>query len=488
MIDDVAFVSGTEIAKHIRQGEISPVDVVERYLTRIQRSKKLNAYITVTAESARKAATEAERAVEQNNPADLGALHGVPVALKDLTAFKEGIRHTFGCTAFADYTADHTSVFVERLESAGAIVIGKTNTPEFGHRTTTDNLLVGPTPTPFDPAMNAGGSSGGSAAAVAAGLTTLGQGGDAVGSVRIPAALCGVYGLKPSFGRIPQAPRPDAFFNVSPFVDKGPLTRTVDDAAVMLSVMAGPHRRDPFSLPADDTDFVGATQQSIDGVSIAYSPNLGIFPVSTAVESVVTDAVQELSNEGATVTEIEIDFEHSLETLREDVRMPAMNLLAAKSAANTEDAHGLDLLGEDRDAIPEELAERIATGRSYSAMEFERTKRLRTDVFDSIQNVFTEYDLLVTPTVAVAGVENGVIGPHEIEGDPIDPLSDWALTWPFNLSGHPAASIPAGFTNGLPVGMQLIGSRFDDATVLAASATFERCRPWQEAYSDSMSL
>ena len=488
MIDDIAFVSGTELAERIRQGKISPVDVVERYLSRIQRSKKLNAYITVTAESARKAAMEAEQAVEQNSSADLGALHGVPVALKDLTAFKEGVRHTFGCTAFADHIADHTSVFVERLESAGAIVIGKTNTPEFGHRTTTDNLLVGPTPTPFDPTMNAGGSSGGSAAAVAAGLTTLGQGGDAVGSVRIPAALCGVYGLKPSFGRIPQAPRPDAFFNVSPFVDKGPITRTVDDAAVMLSVMAGPHQRDPFSLPDNGTDFVDATQKSIDGMSIAYSSNLGVFPVSTAVESVVADAAQELSNEGATVTEIEIDFEHSLETLREDVRMPAMNLLAAKSAANTEDAHGLDLLGEDRDAIPEELAERIATGRSYSAMEFERTKRLRTDVFDSIQNVFIEYDLLATPTVAVAGVENGVIGPHEIEGDSIDPISDWALTWPFNLSGHPAASVPAGFIDGLPVGMQLVGPRFDDATVLAASATFERCRPWHKAYSGLMDL
>lgn len=488
MADDIVFVSGTELAERIRQGEVSPIDTVERYLSRIRCSKELNAYITVTEESARKAAMEAERAVEQNSPADLGALHGVPVALKDLTAFKKGVRHTFGCTALADHIADHTSVFVERLESAGAIVIGKTNTPEFGHRTTTDNLLVGPTPTPFDFGMNAGGSSGGSAAAVAAGLTVLGQGGDAVGSVRIPAALCGVYGLKPSFGRIPQAPRPDAFFNVSPFVDKGPLTRTVEDAAMMLSVMAGPHQRDPLSLPDDGSDFVDAAQQSIDGLSVAYSPDLGIFPVSTAVESVVADAVQELSDEGATITKIEIDFGHSLETLREDIRMPAMNLLAAKSAANTEDAHGLDLLGENREAIPEELAERIATGRSYSAIEFERTKRLRTDIFDTIQNVFAEYDLLVTPTVAVAGVENGVIGPHEVDGNSIDPISDWALTWPFNLSGHPAASIPAGFTDGLPVGMQLVGPRFDDAAVLAASAAFERCRPWHEAYSNLMDV
>lgn len=488
MTDDIPFASGTELAECIRQGAISPVDIVETYLSRIQRFEDLNAYITVTAESARKAAKEAERVVERNSPGELGPLHGIPVALKDLTAFKQGVRHTFGCTAFAENVADHTSVFVERLESAGAIVIGKTNTPEFGHRTTTDNLLIGSTPSPFDRAMNAGGSSGGSAAAVAGGLTVLGQGGDAVGSVRIPAALCGVYGLKPSFGRIPQAPRPDAFFNVFPFVDKGPLTRTVEDAALMLSVMAGPHRRDPFSLPDDGSDFVGATRRSIDGLSVAYSPNLGVFPVSTTVESVVADAARELSSAGATVTEIDIDFGYSLETLREGVRMPAMNLLAAKSAANAEDAHGLDFLGDDRDAVPDELAGRIATGRSYSAMEVERTKRLRTDVFDAIQNVFAEYDLLIAPTIAVAGVENGVIGPGEVDGEPIDPISDWALTWPFNLSGHPAASIPTGFTDGLPVGMQLVGPRFGDSTVLAASAAFQRFRPWQEAYIDSVEL
>lgn len=479
---EVPFASATTLAAEIRAGDRSPVDVVDAYLDRIcDRNDAINAYITVTADEARKAAHEAKRAIDAGE--DVGPLHGVPVAIKDLTAFKEGVRHTFGCQAFADNEADHTAVFVERLEAAGAIVLGKTNLPEFGYRPTTDNLLVGPTSTPFDPEKNAGGSSGGSAAAVADGMTAIAQGGDAGGSVRIPAALCGVYGLKPTFGRIPQPARPNGFRNHTPFIDKGPLTRTVADAAVMLDVMAGPHPRDPFSVPDDGSDFVAATERGVDGLKIAYSPRLGGFPVSDVVGDVVSDAVTVFDALDADVDCIELDYGRPYEEVREDAHDPIMESLRAMVHQHLTDVANVDFLGTDHDDAPESFQSAIEAGRDLTAGDFERMNRARTTVFDAVQDVFDEYDLLVSPTLAVASVPNGVVGPSTIDGKDADPFADWTLTWPFNLTGHPAASIPAGFTDdGYPVGLQIVGQRFAETTILAASASFEHQRPWQDGY------
>lgn len=479
----IQFTPGTTLATEIREGDRSSVEVVDAYLERIHEyNDELNAYITVLEDDAREAAHQADQALRNGD--EVGPLHGVPVAIKDLTAFKSGVRHTFGCQAFSDNIADHTAAFVQRLEDAGAIVLGKTNTPEFGHRPTTDNLLVGPTSTPFDLEKNAGGSSGGSAAAVAAGMTALGQGGDAGGSVRIPAALCGVYGLKPSFGRIPQPSQPNAYRNHTPFIDKGPITRTVKDAAVMLEVMAGPHPRDPFSVPGDDSDFVAATEQAIDGLEIAYSPQLGGFPVSSTVANLVEDAVSAFGAAGADVTQIELDYGEPYETIREGARTPINHALRGMVHQNLRDVQDVDFLGKDRDAVPDSFLSGLEAGDHMTVGDVERMNRVRTIVFDAIQDVFAEYDLIVSPTLSVASVPNGVVGPTEVNGEEIDQFSDWILTWPFNLTGHPAASIPAGFTaDGYPVGMQIVGERFGDATVIAASAAFEQQRPWHDAYS-----
>ena len=479
---EIPFASATMLAAEIRVGDRSPVDVVNAYLERIhERNDAVNAYITVTADEAREAARQAEKAIEAGE--DVGPLHGIPVAIKDLTAFKEGVRHTFGCRVFADNEADHTAVFVERLEEAGAIVLGKTNLPEFGYRPTTDNLLVGPTSTPFDLEKNAGGSSGGSAAAVADGMTTIAQGGDAGGSVRIPAALCGVYGLKPTFGRIPQPARPNGFRNHTPFIDKGPLTRTVADAAVMLDVMAGPHPRDPFSVPDDGSDFVAATNRAVDGLDVAYSPLLGGFPVSDVVSDVVSDAVEVFEALDVDVDRIELDYGRPYEEIREDAHDPVMESLRAMVYQHLTDVADVDFLGKDRDDAPESFQTAIKAGRDITVGDVERMNRARTTVFDAVQDVFDEYDLLVSPTLAVASVPNGVVGPSTIDGRDVDPFADWTLTWPFNLTGHPAASIPAGFTDdGYPVGLQIVGRRFAEDTVLAASAAFESRRPWQDEY------
>jgi len=240
MGSDLCFTSLTEIARRIDSGDASPVEVVDAYLERIdRRNETLRAYSTVIGEEARAEARAAENAIERGE--ETGPLHGVPIAIKDLFAFKKGVRHTFGSTVFEDFVPDRTSPVVERLENAGAIVLRKTNTPEFGNRPTTDNTLVGTTRTPFDIDRTAGGSSGGSAAAVADGLAAAAQGSDAGGSVRIPAACCGVYGFKPTFGRVPNGNPANAFAEHTPFIQHGPLTRTVGDAALLLDVMAGPH-------------------------------------------------------------------------------------------------------------------------------------------------------------------------------------------------------------------------------------------------------
>lgn len=473
-----------KLADRIREGDVSPTAAVDSHLERIEtRDGAVNAFITVTEDHARERAREAERALEDGEP--IGPLHGVPIALKDLTAFREGIRHTFGCRAFSDNVATHTAEFVRRLEDAGGIVIGKTNTPEFGHKPVTENLLVGPTSTPFDPERNAGGSSGGSAAAVADGMSAIAQGGDAAGSVRIPAAFCGVYGLKPSFGRIPESARPNAFQYHSPFISKGVLTRSVKDAAIALEVMAGPNARDPFALPADDADYAAATERPIDEWSIAYSPDLGAFPVSESVQARIEDALSGFERAGATVDPVSVDLGHSLETLRERTRFGLMQAFTATVADSIQRRSGIDFLGEHAADVPEEFRDRIRAGREYSPVDIGRMNRVRTAMFDGVQTVFEDegYDLLVTPTVSVPPIRNDSLDDVRVDGDPVHPRADWLLTWPFNMTGHPAASIPAGRVDRLPIGMQVVGPRFGDEAVIAASASFERRRPWSDSYA-----
>lgn len=472
-----------KLANRIREGDVSPTAVVDSHLERIEaRNDIVNAFITVAEDHARERAREAERALETSE--SISPLHGVPIALKDLTAFRTGIRHTFGCRAFSDNVATHTAEFVRRLEDAGAIVIGKTNTPEFGHKPVTDNLLVGPTSMPFDPERNAGGSSGGSAAAVTEGMAAIAQGGDAAGSVRIPAAFCGVYGLKPSFGRIPESARPNAFQYHSPFICKGVLTRSVRDAAIALEIMAGPNTRDPFALPADDADYAAATERLIDEWSIAYSLDLGVFPVAESVRECIEDALSGFERAGATVDPVDVDLGHSLETLRDRTRFGLMQAFTAAVADSIQRRSGVDFLGEHAADVPEEFRDRIRAGREHSAVDVGRMNRVRTAMFDGVQAVFEEgYDLLVTPTTSVPAIRNDSLDDVRVDGESVHPRADWLLTWPFNMTGHPAASIPAGQVDGLPVGMQLVGPRLDDEAVLAASGAFERRRPWDGSYA-----
>lgn len=481
MREEVCFATAAELAGKIRARELSPVEVVDAFLGRVERrNPEINAYVTVIGDRARAEAVEAERALFSGSFSP-GPLHGVPVAIKDLSDHKAGVRSTYGSVPLASYVPGRTVLYVERLESAGAIVLGKTNTSEFGIKGTTDNLLFGPTGTPFAPGKNAGGSSGGSAAAVADGLAALAQGTDGGGSVRIPASFCGVYGLKGTFGRVPVAARPDAFGWHTPFIDVGPLARTVEDAAIMLGVMAGPHPRDPHALPGTGGDFPGAAGRGIEGLRIAYSPGLGGFPVQNEVLRIVGDAARAFEEVGAKVEEVDLDLGHDHRELSAVwVRQIAVRLAA--SAEGLRRAGVVDLLGEPTESLTPEFARMLELGRSMGALEYKLDDVARTGVLDALEDLFTRYDLLLSPTLSVPPFDNATdgntSGPASVNGVGVDPLIGWCLTHPINFTGHPAASVPAGLTRGgLPVGMQIVGRRFADETVISASAAFERARP-----------
>jgi aspartyl-tRNA(Asn)/glutamyl-tRNA(Gln) amidotransferase subunit A len=482
---DLCFQPAYRLVEEMRRGGVSPVEVVEAYLERIdKRQPEINAYITVIHDEARRVAREHERALRAGETP--GPLFGLPLALKDLLALKKGVRHTFGALPFARNVAQLDEVFVERLEAAGAIVIGKTNTPEFGFTGVTDNLLVGPTRNPVDPRYNAGGSSGGSAAAVADGQAAIAQGSDTGGSIRVPAGFCGAVGLNPTFGRVPVAfvYRPTAFARHTPFTCVGPITRTVRDAALVLQAMAGPHPRDPLSLPEENSDLMGAADRGADGVHAAFTPDMGIFPVEPEVARVVTDAARALGKAGVHVDEVDprVEGPHMLYA-------DLLNRSDSLSYAGYFDTLSgeIDWLERHRHELPPAFVRHIESGQAVDAMQLQRDDELRTRLFDAMEDLFERHDVLLLPTTSIAGIRNAETwgtteGPHEVEGDAVDPTFGWAMTYLFNLTGHPAISVPAGRTrDGLPVGLQIVAPRFREDLCIAVAAALERVRPWPNA-------
>jgi amidase/aspartyl-tRNA(Asn)/glutamyl-tRNA(Gln) amidotransferase subunit A len=481
--DELAYMGAAEIAERIRRRRLSSVEVVDACIARIERrNPSLNAFVFEGFDDARREAKRAEAAVMSG--AALGPLHGVPSAIKDLFDFKPGWPFTFGgVRAMKDCVAQWHCVFAERIEKAGAILLGKTNSPTMGLRGTCDNYLFGPTRNPFNLAKNTGGSSGGSAAAVADGLVPFAEGTDAGGSIRIPSAWCNVVGLKPSFGRVPVVMRPNAFAADTPFVFEGPIARTVEDAALVLNAIAGYDPRDPFAVETNE-DFLAATRRSIKGWKIAYSPNLDVFPIDPAVRKTVDEAVRCFADAGAEVEEVRLGLKRDQRELSDAWTrlMAPLNVGALEGMK----AFGIDLMGQHRDDFPPAYLERIDAFRALSAMDLARDQAIRSEVYDAIQGVLATHEILVCPTLAAMPVDNAANGdtqgPTHVEGVEVDPLIGWCLTYLANFSGHPAVSVPAGLSDGLPVGMQLIGRRYADGDVLAAAAAVERTRPWSDAY------
>lgn len=478
MAQSIPKLTAVGIARRIRDGDLSATEVTEAILDRIkERNDRTNAFVTVTDDLAREMAAEAEQSLESGAPP--GPLHGVPVAIKDLDNV-EGVPTTSGSLLFEDRIAEEDDPMVSRLKEAGAIIVGKTNTPEFGLGTTTDNRVVGATSTPFDLDRVSSGSSGGAAAALADALVPIAQGSDAGGSIRLPAAFCGVYGLKPTYGLIPKADRPNAFASHTPFSHLGPMARTVEDAAVMLDVMAGPHPRDPFSVPAQ-ADYTTAVDRPVDDMKIAYSPDMGTYPIDPSVRNVLDDAVPALEEADATVEKIDPNLGHSNEEILEAFYTFAK--VRWQSLFDVLESKGFDPRGEDRDRLRPYLVDLIMNADEPTTREYKQADVVRTAVLDSLQDIFAEYDLFITATAAVPPFPHGE-EPEAVDNVDIDPYRGWVLTQPYNFTGHPAASIPAGFVDDLPVGMQIAGQRHADSDVIAASAAFERIRPWHDAYPE----
>lgn len=473
-----------ELARMIAARELSPVELTRDIIKGIEdHNGALNALVVFAFEEALDNARAAERALMAGD--EIGPLHGIPYALKDCFDFKPGWRNTFGgVPALKDYVSDAYSLYPQRADRAGAIAVGKTNSPSFGFRGTCDNFLFGPTRNPFNLALNSGGSSGGAAAAVAAGLLPFAEGGDGGGSIRIPAAWCGVYGFKQSFGRLPLHAGANRFSGINPFIFEGSLTRSVADTAYILGALAGEDPADPLSYPSHG-DFMPATRRSIRGMRIAYSPNLGIHGVDPVITGRVADAVRAFEEAGAIVEQVELDLRYTLRELSDLwCRLIVPNSLLTLKLLQAE---GHDLLRDHPEDLPWQFHEWLECCRPMTILQHLEDQAMRSEVFATFQNLFEQYDLLACPTVAAMPVANAIdgntVGPSSVAGRPADPLIGWCMTFLFNLTGHPAASVPAGLSpDGLPVGLQLIGRARADADILAASAAFEQLRPWASTY------
>ncbi len=460
MSDQLWATPATELARMIEAKEVSPTEVLDSVLDRMDAVEpQVHAFITVTDDLAREeaaAATERAHRGERISPMD-----GIPYSIKDLEN-TAGIRTTHGTRFFADDVPDSDSVVAGRLRSSGGVLLGKTNTPAFGWKDMADNLVAEPTVNPWDTSRTTGASSGGAAAAVAAGMGPLAQGSDGAGSIRIPAALCGVVGFKPSFGRIPVHPIREYWAHRT---HMGPLTRTVADAALMTSVMAGDDDRDPLSLTSDMGEFapLPASDRPLSGRTIRYSPDLGYGAVSAEVVQIVAEAVSVLEELGGSVEEKAPGWED-----------PSRFHRVIYSSGL---AVGVGpLADQEPDWLEDDLKRLIEYGRSHSAVDLRTAEIQRGRLYDAARTLFEEIDLLVTPAMPLEAwsAEPGP-GPQEIDGVRLGARGRSFLLNPFNLTGQPAISIPCGWTEaGLPVGVQIVGRRNQDIDVLQVAHVLEQ--------------
>jgi len=458
-----------EMAAAVRSGEVLAEELTEAALTRIAAvDDEVNAFTVVLAEEARAAAKQADETRRAGGP--VPPLLGVPVSVKD-HVWLAGTPATNGSRALEGFVPDVDAVPVARLKAAGAVIVGKTNNPEFCYRGYTDNALWGLTSNPWSLDRTPGGSSGGAGASVAYGATPIALGTDGGGSIRIPSAFCGVVGHKPTFGLVPKLPGFRGWPSLS--VD-GPLTRSVRDAALALAVMAGPSPYDEATWPVDVGDLCRAVTEPVDWstLRVAVSEDLGWAAVEPVVRAAFRTAVDALVGAGARVEEAAPDTAYPVEL---------WNAVALPEGYASEGP----LLAEWGDAMTPGTKEIIESGRAVTAGDYLDAQTRRGEYTARWAEFFTEYDVLLAPSMPLPAFGTDVDSPTSIDGVPVDPFfDDWcALALPANLTGMPACAVPTGFTDdGLPVGMQVIGPRWSDARVLAVAAAHERLSPWADRW------
>ena len=464
--ENLAFAPASELRALIADKQVSPVELTELYFERIDRlDTQLHAYLTLCRDEAMQAARHAESAVMQGD--DLGALHGVPISIKDLELTK-GVRTTSGCLVFKDRIPDEDSIVVERVKASGAIILGKTNTPEFGHRGTTENKLGDACRNPWNTERTPGGSSGGAAAALAAGLCAISTGSDGGGSVRIPASFCGLYGIKPTQGRVPRYGGRAAPAVANQLSQSGPITRTVRDSAILLQALAGWDGRDAASLRDTPGDYLAALDRDVGELRIGWSPDFGYAAVDPEVVDVCGKAAQVFGELGCEVG----DSGFSLDAPQEAFRV--------LFAVNTYATSGY-LLHEHSDDLTDYFRANMEYAESLTAADYARAIGELDTVKARFDEYFENFDLLLSPTMAVPAFEIEK-HPKTVGGQEVDPFFGYLpFTYPINAIGHTAASIPCGFSSdGMPIGLHIVGRHGDEETVLAASAAFERAMPWAD--------
>ena len=451
------------IAADVRSGRRTAVAVIEDALDRIARlNGTLNAFCEVRPRAALEAAAAVDRRVAAG--ADPGPLAGVPVAVKDVV-WEAGIEATDGSRSLLGFRPEQTATLLQRLLDAGAVVVGRSNIPEFCYRGIAENDLYGRTSNAWDVGRVPGGSSGGAGSAVAAGLVPLAIGSDGGGSIRIPASLCGVVGMKATFGVVPREPQWPGWYSLTHL---GPITFTVADCALMLAVMAGPDPLDPTSLPAlgDDLAAAGTATGDLRGLRVAYSEDLGYLRVDPGVRELFRETVARFRELGADLHPDDPGLTNPIDT---------WNTIACVDNLASEGP----LLATGR--VGADARELIEAGRAYSGADYARARNEQAAYAAAFGRFMDRYDLFLTPAMEVVAFPHGTTGPVSVEGEPIgEHFDDWChFCYPANLTGAPAISVPMGAAeHGMPVGLQLTGRRHGDATVLRAAAAWERLAPW----------
>jgi amidase len=461
---DLAFISATEAIAKFRARTLSPVELLDAVIARhAAANSKINAFTYTYFDRAREQAKKAEARYAAGKPTR--AFEGVPLVIKDDYAIKGEIT-THGSLLYKDHVDEESEYFVERMLRARPVVIGRSTSPEFSSACVTHSRLWGVTRNPWNPRYNAGGSTGGGAAAVAAGMTVLSDGSDYAGSIRIPAAACGVFGFKPPFGRIPTSPP----WNLNPYAVLGPVTRSVADAALMMNVIAGHDPRDLTSVR--ERLRYPAQYKPIKGWRVAYSADLGFFPVSPDVAKATRAALDAFRDAGAEIEEVDLGWtEDAVRGFIAHVReneFVSVDKLSAKEKS---------LLCS---YISGRKGKFLAKGTSYA-----QSLTIRAAMYDKLQPILERCQLLLCPTLAVPSVpaeHDPLDDSFTINGRKVEPQIGWCMTFPFNMLAQlPVATVPCGFgKSGLPVGLQIVGRPFDDLTVFQAAAAFEQARPWRQ--------
>ena len=459
MSGELTQASAERLARGIARREFSAVEVMEAHLARVHAlNPRLNAFVTLAPEDdLLREAAAADARVARGKP--LGPLHGLPIGVKDLHR-TAGLRTTFGSPVFENFTPEEDDLIVERHRAAGAIVVGKTNTPEFGAGSQTFNAVFGATRNPWDPARTPGGSSGGSAAALAAGLTPLADGSDFGGSLRNPASFCGVFGLRPTPGRVPMRPEEAPWF---PIPVSGPMARTAADAALLLSAVAGPDPRDPRSLPEPGTTFRGALDRDFCGVRLAWAADFAGLPFDPAVRTALAPARDALEDLGCEVEDAAPDM------------AGAREVFDRWRAFWFEAAYG-PLLEAHRDRLKETVIWNIEEARRISVPDLAGSARRWAGLLTRMEVFFRRFEFLVLPTAQVPPFPVEVEWIREVDGVPMRNYTDWMRSCSLvSVLGAPAASVPFGTTpEGLPVGLQIVGRPRDDLGVLQLGHALER--------------